>query len=104
LPVDRDRLEHGRHLFESRGCSECHGRDGSGRVLASDDHGLTLRAPDITGGAGGVTRRYSDIDWVRTIRHGVKPDGRPVFIIPSEDFARLSDADVGDIVAYAKQL
>lgn len=104
LPVDRERLEHGRHLFESRGCSECHGRDGAGRVFASDDHGLTLRAPDITSGAGGVTQHYQDIDWVRTIRHGIKPDGRPVFIMPSEDFARLSDADVGDIAAYAKQL
>ena len=41
---------------------------------------------------------------MRTIRHGVKPDGRPVMIMPSEDYNRLVDADVAAIVAYARQL
>jgi cytochrome c553 len=44
------------------------------------------------------------LDWVRTIRHGVKPDGRPVLIMPSEEYNRLVDADVAAIVAYARQL
>ena len=26
-------LQLGKYLFESRGCSECHGRDGAGRVV-----------------------------------------------------------------------
>jgi mono/diheme cytochrome c family protein len=44
------------------------------------------------------------VDWVRTIRHGVKPDGRPLLIMPSEDWNRLTDADVAAIVAYTRQL
>jgi mono/diheme cytochrome c family protein len=41
---------------------------------------------------------------VRTIRHGVKPDGRPVMVMPSEEYNRLVDSDVVAIVAYARQL
>jgi mono/diheme cytochrome c family protein len=29
---------------------------------------------------------------------------RPLFVMPSEDYARLTDADVGALVAYVKQL
>ena len=51
-----------------------------------------------------MVARYSESDWVRTIRHGVKPDRRPVLIMPSEEYNRLVDADVAAIVAYARQL
>jgi mono/diheme cytochrome c family protein len=41
---------------------------------------------------------------VRTIRHGVKPARQPLFIMPSEDYNRLTDTDLGALVAYVKQL
>ena len=41
---------------------------------------------------------------MRTIRHGVKPDGRPVMVMPSDEYNRLVDGDVAAIVAYARQL
>jgi hypothetical protein len=65
---------------------------------------MIVRAPNITGGAGGATARYAPVDWVRTIRHGVKPDGRPVLIMPSEEYNALTDADLAAIVAYVRQL
>jgi mono/diheme cytochrome c family protein len=104
LPTDAKSLERGRYLFASRGCAECHGKNGAGRVFASDGNALSLKSPNITRGEGGVVRGYRDEDWVRTIRHGVKPDGQPVFIMPSEDYARLTDADVAAVAAYARQL
>jgi hypothetical protein len=51
-----------------------------------------------------VVGRYRVVDWVRTVRHGIKPDGRPLFIMPSEDYARWSDADVGALVAYVTRM
>jgi mono/diheme cytochrome c family protein len=51
-----------------------------------------------------VTQGYQVVDWVRTIRHGVKPDGRPLRVMPSEDYNRFTDADVGAIIAYAQSL
>jgi mono/diheme cytochrome c family protein len=41
---------------------------------------------------------------VRAIRHGVKPSGEPIFVMPSEDYNRLTDADTGAIVAYVRSM
>jgi cytochrome c553 len=65
---------------------------------------MFVRAPDISPSPQSVVARYGEADWVRTIRHGVKPDGRPVMIMPSEDYNRLVDTDVAAIIAYARQL
>jgi len=63
-----------------------------------------VKAPQIAPGEGSVTASYKPEDWVRTIRHGVKPNGEPTFVMPSEDFNRLTDADVGAIVSYVRSL
>jgi mono/diheme cytochrome c family protein len=65
---------------------------------------MRVRAPNLTPGPGSAVAAYKDVDWVRTIRHGVKPNGRPAIIMPSEDYARLTDADMGALVAYVRQL
>ena len=103
-PDDAASLERGKYLFSSRGCAECHGANGAGRVFINDGKGVMAKAPNISRGPGSVTTSYSVADWERTIRHGVKPDGRPVFIMPSEDYNRLTDPDVAALVAYARRL
>jgi len=104
LPGDEASLARGRYLFASRGCAECHGASGGGRVFAGDGKSLVLKSPNITRGPGGVVANYLAQDWVRTIRHGVKPNGEPAFIMPSEDYARWTDADAAAVAAYAQQL
>ena len=101
---DAASVERGAYLFKSRGCGDCHGADGAGHVVVDDGKGMLVRSPDITPAPSGVVARYTPSDWVRTIRHGVKPDGRPVMIMPSEDYNRLVDADLAAIVAYVRQL
>ena len=103
LPTEAAALERGRYLFNSRGCAECHGANGGGHKVI-DGGGLLVIAPNITPAAGSVTAAYRVEDWVRAIRHGLRPDGRPLMIMPSEDYNRLTDADLGALVAYAKQL
>jgi mono/diheme cytochrome c family protein len=104
LPADATSLERGRYLYSSRGCAECHGADGAGRVFINDGKSMFVKSPNISPGPGSVVAGYAPVDWVRTIRHGVKPDGRPVFIMPSEDYNRLTDTDVGALIAYVRQL
>ena len=82
----------GKYLFESRGCVDCHGLDGAGRTFVNDGKGTHIAGPNIT--PAGVVARYQPVDWVRAIRHGVKPDGRPALIMPSEDYNRFTDADL----------
>lgn len=104
LRNDGPALERGKYLFSSRGCVDCHGADGAGRVFVESGKDLRIKGPNITRGTGGVVAAYQDADWVRAIRHGVAPGGRPLMIMPSEDYNRLTDADTAALVAYAKAL
>ena len=103
LPTDAAALERGRYLYASRGCADCHGLQGTGRTFV-DAAPLRLAGPNLTAGAGGVAAAYRPEDWVRTLRHGIKPDGRPVRVMPSEDYARMTDADIGALAAYVRSL
>lgn len=94
----------GKYLYESRGCSECHGADGRGIVFADSAGGMRLKSPNITRGPGGVVAAYGEGDWVRAIRHGVNPEGHALFAMPSEDYNRMSDEDFATLVAYVRSL
>jgi mono/diheme cytochrome c family protein len=96
-------LEQGRYLFATRGCADCHGASGAGKEVINSG-GMLVISPNITLGSNSATAGYLISDWVRTLRHGVKPSGRPVMIMPSEDYNRLTDDDVAAIVAWVRQL
>jgi len=97
-------LRQGRYLFETRGCGECHGPDGAGRVMIDDEGGLFVKTPNITRGPGGVVADYTEADWVRTLRHGINPAGHALLVMPSDDYNRLTDDDLAALVAYARSL
>ncbi len=103
IPSDAASIERGRYLYASRGCADCHGANGAGKTFI-DDGSMKIVGPNISTGAGNVVASYKPEDWVRTLRHGVKPNGQPVFIMPSEDYNRLTDADTGALIAYVKSL
>ena len=99
--TDAQALERGKYLFQSRGCVDCHGAGGAGRDFVNN--GSThIAGPNIT--PAGVVAQYKPEDWVRTIRHGVKPNGQPVMVMPSEDYNRFTDEDVAALVSYVRKL
>lgn len=102
--IDASALERGRYLFASRGCVDCHGADGLGHMFVDDGAGTRLRGPNITAGRGSVVMNYQPEDWVRAIRNGVGPNGRPLRIMPSEDYNRLTDEDLASLVSYIRSL
>ncbi len=65
---------------------------------------MFVKSPDITAGAGGVVTDYTEGDWVRAIRHGVNPAGHALVMMPSGDYAGMSDGDLAALVAYARSL
>lgn len=95
-------IERGRYLYASRGCTDCHGAQGTGREFVNDGKGTRIVGPNIT--PAGVVARYQPEDWNSVIRHGVKPNGRPVMVMPSEDYNRLSNEDLSALVSYLRQL
>ena len=103
IVADPAHITQGRYLFNTRGCAECHGTNGAGKVVI-DDGGMRIVSPNLTSGSHGITVGYQPVDWVRTLRHGVKPGGQPVMIMPSEDYNRITDDDIGALVGYIKSL
>ena len=97
-------IERGRHTATIRGCRDCHGANLEGRVVLDDPMIGRFVASNLTRGKGGVGASFTDEDWVRAIRHGVRPNGRALLVIPSDEFARLSDADVASMIAYIKSV
>lgn len=103
LRSDSVALAHGRYLFKSLGCGGCHGADGAGKVMWQAGSNR-LVASHISPGPGSVTQAYRPVDWVRSVRHGVRPDGRGLLGMPSVDFNQLSDDDLGALVGYIVQM
>lgn len=101
---DAQSLERGKYLFDSRGCVDCHGDNGAGRTFVEDGAGLKIKGPNISPGPGNVVAAYQPQDWVRAIRHGVAPSGRPLMVMPSEDYNRFTDDDLASLVAYVRSL
>jgi len=95
-------IARGKHYVESRaGCAECHGADFSGKVLMKSMLGGTWSAPNIT--RAGVIKTYKSEDWVKVIRHGLKPNGTAAGM-PSQLYASFSDQEISDIAAYLRSL
>ena len=99
---DATTLARGKYLYESRGCADCHGTNAGGHLFLDESNGLRVAGPNIT--SGGIGTSYKPEDWERTIRHGVKPSGHPVMVMPSEDYNRLTDADLAALVSYVRRL
>lgn len=104
IPTDAAALARGRHLAQTRGCSDCHGKDYAGNVVIDDGAMGRVHGPNLTRGRGGRVVAWTDADWVRAIRHGVAPDGRALFLMPSEEYQFLSDDDLGALIGFLKSL
>lgn len=105
LTADSALVAHGAHLASIRGCTECHGGDLGGRVMIDDPALGRIVATNLTAGRGGIGGRYrTGADWDRAVRHGVAPDGRALLLMPSHEFAPMSDDDVAAVAAYARAL
>ncbi len=101
-PADSTALARGRHLTLTRGCVECHGADLAGQVIMDAMPMAYIPSTNLT--PGGVGATYTDADWIRAIRHGVRPDGKSLWIMPSMAYTRLSPSDLASLIAYLKSV
>ena len=104
VPSDAAAIAWGRHIANTRGCVECHGRDfGGAKIIESTAMGR-IHGSNLTRGRGSVTTRFQDADWVRSIRHGVTSGGRGLFLMPAQEYAHFSDRDLGSVIAFLKSI
>ena len=101
IPADATAAAEGERLAAIY-CAGCHGDNLGGTDFFNEPAIAVFDAPNLTTGNGGVGSYFTDEDWVRAIRHGVDPKGKPLFIMPSKDFYYFSDEDLGQIIAFLK--
>ena len=99
---DAATIERGRHLATTRGCLDCHGANFGGNVMVDQPVFGRLAAPNLTRGGRGAT--LSDRDWELAVRHGLRPDGSALLVMPAAEFTGMSDEDLAAIVAYARSV
>lgn len=108
IPDDSDAIARGRHIAVIWSCTRCHGNNLGGKLITNDPiEGSvpllgTIPASNLTSGKGGIAGSYTNADWVRAIRHGVKPNGQvEVFMY---NYSTMSNRDLGDLIFYLKQI
>lgn len=102
LPTDPAAIEEGKRLVAARGCTECHGADLGGKVAIEEPAIGSYYGANLTSGKGGVGKEWSDEDYVRAIRHCVRPDGSPLLVMPCLETRLLTESDLAAILAYIR--
>jgi mono/diheme cytochrome c family protein len=86
-------------------CADCHGPDlGGAEFFGAEDGAGVLWAPNLTSGEGGIGGSYSDADWQRSLRHGIRPNGENLIIMPAEFYSTVPLEDMANMIAYLKTL
>lgn len=100
IPTDAASIERGRHVAMTRGCFGCHGEDLAGRSFAKEIPPAIIRlyAPNIALAARSETPAQLEA----AIRQGIRHDGRALIVMASEAYARLSDQDTADLIAFLR--
>jgi cytochrome c553 len=76
------------------GCANCHGRGLEGGLVFDGQPFATVWAPNLAA----LAPRLSDQQLAAAIRQGIGHDGRALFIMPSDMYSRLSDAEVAALI------
>jgi mono/diheme cytochrome c family protein len=98
--ASRDR---GEYLYQTAArCAACHARDLGGAFVLRSAAVATLWGPNLTRGNPPVGVNYSTADFERAIRRGLRPNGMRLLLMPSLDYAAMSDDDVASVIAYIR--
>lgn len=99
---DPEIINQGKHVFTIRGCVDCHGENLQGGIFLENGTVGRFVATNLTSGSGGIGSSYSDEDLVRSIRHGIRKDGRSVLFMPSYEYNSINQKDMTALVSYIR--
>jgi mono/diheme cytochrome c family protein len=100
----------GEYLAKAGGCVGCHTEEKKDAVPFAGGRALktpfgTFYGPNITPDAEAGIGRWSEVDFVRAMREGERPDGANLFpAFPYPSFTKISDSDLRDLWAYLRAL
>jgi mono/diheme cytochrome c family protein len=102
--AEEDAETRGEYLVRAGGCFSCHTAPGGqkmagGRALTTPFG--TFYTPNITPDAATGIGRWTDTEFLRALREGVRPDGTNYFpVFPYPSFTGITDSDALAIKAY----
>ncbi|GAB4532151.1 MAG: hypothetical protein Tsb0010_13280 [Parvularculaceae bacterium] len=100
IPDEADSIARGRHIATTRGCLGCHGPDLAGRDF-TEEWGEIIARP-IAPNLASYVREHGAAIVERAVRQGVSARGKALVAMPSYNFARLSDEDMADLIAFLR--
>lgn len=98
LPITPEEIAEGERIAGFAGCTGCHAGDLNGKDFGEALFTYRMRTANLPR----LAKDWSDADFARAIRRGVKPDGRSVNGMPSPSFYDMRDEDVAKIVAFIR--
>lgn len=102
IPADSATIAAGAHIYATRGCADCHGANLAGKKFLDEGPIGTIYGTNLTRGKGGKGTEYTDRDWLLAMRHGIRKNGKPLLVMPSYEYYKMTDADMGALIAYIK--
>lgn len=100
----------GEYLVNAGGCAGCHTAPGKDAVPFAGGRELktpfgTFRGPNITPHPQAGIGRWTEADFIRAMRFGVRTDGAHYFpAFPYPSYTKISDGDLRDLWAYLRSL
>jgi mono/diheme cytochrome c family protein len=100
----------GEYLSKAGGCLGCHTAEKEGATPYAGGRGLetpfgTFYGPNITPHPSAGIGRWSEADFIRAMRQGVRPDGAHYYpAFPYASFTKIRDGDLRDLWAYLRSL
>jgi len=100
----------GEYLVKAAGCIGCHTEAKKGAVPFAGGRELktpfgTFYGPNITPHPRAGIGSWSEADFIRAMREGVRTDGANLFpAFPYTSFTKITDADLRDLWAYLRSL
>jgi len=87
-------------MAKVHGCSSCHGEGLTGHVMDIPAFVARVVAPNIPE----IAARASDQQLAAAIRQGIGHDGRALYIMPSPQYSRFTDAETAALIAWIRTL
>jgi mono/diheme cytochrome c family protein len=100
----------GEYLAKAAGCVGCHTEENKDAVPFAGGRALKtpfgiFYGPNITPHPQAGIGRWTEADFIRAMREGVRPDGANYFpAFPYPSFSKIYDADLRDLWAYLRTL
>jgi mono/diheme cytochrome c family protein len=88
----------GRRVAKLNGCHDCHGDKLEGKLFHDEMPIIRAWGPNLSRALATQTDAEFDV----AIRHGVAADGRRLWLMPSNAFAQLTNAETADLMAYLR--